>query len=105
MIKLSSEKFQILLLKGGNILNYMVQLSEILDIINQVLETSDITEKDINEELSVLGISSIMIISIVIAIEEKYNIEIPDEYLLNTGIGTINKILGVVTSVMKEKII
>lgn len=83
----------------------LVQLSEILDIINQVLETSEITEKDINEELSVLGISSIMLISIVIAIEEKYNIEIPDEYLLNTGIGTVNKILDIVMSVMKEKTI
>ena len=80
----------------------MVQLSEIINIINQVLKTSEITEKDINEDLSVLGITSIMFISIVLAIEEKYNIEIPDEYLLKTEIGTVNKILDIVTSVMKE---
>lgn len=86
-------------------MNCLVQLSEILNIINRVLETSEITERDINEDLSVLGISSIMFISIVVAIEEKYNIEIPDEYLLTTGIGTVNKILDIVTSVMKEKTI
>ena len=83
----------------------LVQLSEILNIINQVLETSEITERDINEDLSILGISSIMFISIVIAIEEKYSIEIPDEYLLFTEIGTVNKILDIVTSVMEEKTI
>ncbi len=83
----------------------LVQLSEILNIINRVLETSEITERDINEDLSVLGISSIMFISIVVDIEEKYNIEIPDEYLLFTEIGTVNKIIDIVTSVMKEKTI
>lgn len=83
-------------------MNCLVQLSEIINIINQVLKTSEITEKDINEDLSVLGITSIMFISIVLAIEEKYNIEIPDEYLLKTEIGTVNKILDIVTSVMKE---
>jgi len=86
-------------------LHCLVQLSEILNIINQVLETSEITERDINEDLSILGISSIMFISIVIAIEEKYSIEIPDEYLLFTEIGTVNKILDIVTSVMEEKTI
>lgn len=46
-----------------------------------------------------------MFISIVVDIEEKYNIEIPDEYLLFTEIGTVNKIIDIVTSVMKEKTI
>ena len=82
----------------------VVKVSEILDIINSILKTSKITEEDINEELSVLGVSSIMFISIVIAIEEKYNIEIPDEYLLNTEIGTVNKILAIVTTVIEEKL-
>ena len=82
----------------------MVKVSEILDIINSILETSEITEKDINEDLSMLGMSSIMYISVVIAIEEKYNIEIPDEYLLNAEIGTVNKIFDIVTTVIEEKL-
>lgn len=83
----------------------VVKVSEILDIINSVLKTSEITEEDINKELSILGVSSIMFISIVIAIEEKYDIEIPDEYLLSTKIGTVNKILDVVTMAIGEKAI
>lgn len=79
----------------------MVILHEILDIINSNLKISEVTEEDIYEELSNLGVSSIMIISIIIAIEEKYNIEIPDEYLLNSQIGTIYKICNIVTSLIE----
>ena len=82
----------------------VVNVSEILDIINSILETSEITQNDINEDLSMLGINSIMFISIIIAIEEKYNIEIPDEYLLTAGIGTVNMIIDIVTTVIEGKL-
>ena len=81
----------------------MVKVSEILDIINAILETAEITEEDANNDLSALGVSSIMYISIVIAIEEKYNIEIPDEFLLNTEFGTVNKIFNIVTATIAKK--
>ena len=82
----------------------VVKISDIIDIINSILETTQITPKDIYEDLSVFGLTSIMYISVVIAIEEKYNIEIPDEYLLNAEIGTVHKIFNLVTMVVKGKL-
>ena len=80
----------------------LVNIDDIINIINSTLDKCEITHNDINEDLLSLGVNSIMFISIVIALEEKYSIEIPDEYLLTTKIGTVNKIFDIVTSVINE---
>ena len=95
-LKVQNDSREIIQEKGNIKDNNMINVSEILDIINSVLKISEITEEDINKELADLGVTSIMYISIVIAIEEKYSIVIPDEYLLTTEIGTVKKIHDVV---------
>ena len=80
-----------------------VNANDILKIVNNVLRTHEVTEMDIDKELSSLGVSSTMFISIVIDLEEKYNVEIPDEYLFSTEIGTVNKMIGILSKLIEER--
>lgn len=71
-------------------------MKEINLIITEILKEG-FSEIDINEDqedsnLIELGLDSISLIRIIVAIEERFGIEIPDEYLVLSEIDTINKI-------------
>jgi len=63
---------------------------------------SDMSEY-LDTDLSVSGLDSIMFISIVVALEEAFEIEVPDEKLLITEMNTINKMLDVVSAAIESK--
>lgn len=69
---------------------------KILEIVNTNIEDVVIKPEQSDEELSQLGIDSIAFIRIVVALEEVFGIEIPDEKLLVMEMGTINKMVNVV---------
>lgn len=73
---------------------------EILYMINQILQINGIEITDYNEDISTLGISSIDFIQIVVSIEEKYSIEIPDEYLNIFNMNSISKIYDIVSQIL-----
>ena len=58
-----------------------------------------------DEDLNVIGIDSISFIQIVVALEDNFEIEIPDEKLILEEIGTFNKITMVVASVLNARVI
>lgn len=69
---------------------------EILEMVNQILQINGIEIADYDEDISALGISSIDFIQIVVSLEEKYSIEIPDEYLNIFNMNSISKIHEIV---------
>ena len=58
-----------------------------------------------DEDLNVIGIDSISFIQIVVALEDNFEIEIPDEKLMLEEMGTFNKIIMVVASVLNARVI
>ena len=74
----------------------------ILDVVNKCInskEDEDMIEIDntqLDDDLVELGVDSITFIRIVVELEELFEIEIPDEKLLITEMGTNHKIVEVV---------
>ena len=81
------------------------EISEkVLDIIKTNIGI-EIYPWQFDEDLNVIGIDSISFIQIVVALEENFEIEIPDEKLILEEIGTFNKITMVVASVLNARVI
>ncbi|MDR1181299.1 MAG: acyl carrier protein [Bacteroidales bacterium] len=87
---------------------------EVLDIINSILHSRAdedkqkkepitlLTKEQIETDFSELNIDSITFISIVVSLENEYELEIPDEYLLMTEMNSINKIHQVLKEVTEN---
>ena len=63
------------------------------------MENSPILSNQLEEDLSLLGMDSVIFISVVIALEEEFDIEIPDEKLSLNEMNTIAKIMDVISSI------
>lgn len=72
----------------------------VLEIINEYIDDTEVTVNQFDDSLVDLGMDSIMFIRIVVALEEIFDIEIPDEKLLITEMDTINKVIGLITSLI-----
>ena len=79
-----------------------ITINSILSIINENVENVEITTRQIDEDLSLLGMDSVKFIRIIVALEETFQIEISDENLLITEMGTVNKMLSVVLAAKKN---
>lgn len=77
-------------------------LETILEIVNTNIENAEIDLEESDDDLSLIGMDSIAFIRIVVALEETFEIEVPDEKLLITEMETLNKILEVV--ILEKKI-
>ena len=67
-----------------------------MNLVNTILVVNNIKVHDYDEDIISLGISSIDFIQIVVAIEEQYFIELPDEYLIMSNMNNISKITEIV---------
>lgn len=74
----------------------------IIEIVNNNIQETEIMTDQIDRDLSELGMDSISFIRIVVALEEIFNIEIPDEYLLFTAMNTVVKMVDVVTEEIEK---
>ena len=77
---------------------------KVLDIIKTNIGI-EIYPWQFDEDLNVIGIDSISFIQIVVALEDNFEIEIPDEKLLMEEMGTFNKITMVVASALNSRVI
>ena len=75
---------------------------KILEIINNNMENIDIKPEQGDYDLSLLGMDSIIFIHIIVVLEEVFDIEVPDEYLLISEMGTLNKIISVVSTTIEN---
>lgn len=78
-------------------------LDKVLKVLNANLENTEITSEQIDEDLSALGMDSITFIRVIVALEEAFDIEIPDEYLLLTEMNTISKMTNVISAVLDNQ--
>ncbi len=74
---------------------------KVLEIINSNIEQANIAVEQGDEDLSLLGMDSIAFIKIIVAIEESFKIEVPDEKLLITEMGTLNKMADVISTALE----
>ena len=77
-------------------------LDKILKIVNDNIENGEVSSDKIDDELSALGMNSISFIQIIVSIEEAFNLEIPDEKLFIAEMGTVNKMLEVIMTQIKN---
>ena len=78
-------------------------LDKVLKVLNANLENTEITSEQIDEDLSALGMDSITFIRVIVVLEEAFDIEIPDEYLLLTEMNTISKMTEVISAVLDHQ--
>lgn len=71
-------------------------------VVNEVIPEANMNIAKCDENLQNCGMNSIEFISIIVALEEKLEIEIPDEYLLITQMNTVTKICNVLSEVLDE---
>lgn len=74
--------------------------NEIINLVNEVLSLNN-TNFDLEEDLSNYGLTSMNLVSIVVDLEEKFNIEFPDEFLIIDNLNTINKIQVCIEKLLK----
>lgn len=77
-------------------------LKKIIKTINDILLDLELSSEQINVDLTSLGMDSIAFIHIIVALEENFDIEIPDDKLLLTEMNTVKKIYDVVFEEMNE---
>ncbi len=69
-----------------------VSVQKIIEILNTALDDLNLAGDNCDMDFSALGIDSIAFITIVVALEEEFDCEFPDEKLLISEMNTVNKI-------------
>ena len=67
------------------------------------MDNIKIDAEQIDKDLSVIGMDSLVFMRVIVALEEEFDIEIPDEKLLMPEMNTVSKILDVVSTTLAEK--
>lgn len=82
-----------------------INKDEICKVISDVLEIDVDLANNIgeNEDLVVMGMDSIKFISIVVALEEAFEIEYPDESLFIAQSNTLKKLVSIVSDALEKK--
>ena len=81
-------------------MNNMENIQEkILEISNDKIENG-VSKNQVDDDLSQLGMDSLKFISIVVTLEENFDIEVPDEYLLMTEMNTVRKMVKIVSEAL-----
>ncbi len=79
-----------------------VTIENVLEVVNST-EKFEITTKQLEENLPDLGMDSVTFIQIIVALEEKFECEIPDEKLLITEMDTVQKMIDVLQTLYDEQ--
>lgn len=75
--------------------------SEIRRIVSETIKfTTSIDNLDTNADLREVGLNSITFVGIIVAIEDQYCIEIPDDYLIIDFGNTISKLCEIIMKVV-----
>ena len=78
-------------------------LNRVLKILNKNMDNIKIDVAQIDKDLSVIGMDSLVFIRVIVALEEEFDIEFPDDKLLMSEMNTVSKILDVVADTLAEK--
>lgn len=78
-------------------------IQKIIEIVTRNTGNELLSPLELHCELSELGMSSMAFIQIVVELEETFDIEIPDEKLMMSQMGTLDQIINVVWDALKLK--
>ena len=76
-----------------------IAVEKIIEILNENIESVEISQNALNQDLCELGMDSITFIKIIVALEEKFECEVPDSKLVINEMNTANKILKVLKDI------
>lgn len=82
----------------------IISKDKILEIVNYNLEDTSIQIEQFDLELDTVGMDSITFIKIIVDLEESFELEIPDEFLLLLKMNTINKMYETLSFVSEKKL-
>ncbi len=77
--------------------------NEIRKIVGEVLDVEEVQTVDIKQDLEKFGLDSVNYVKLIIALEDHYDILIPDEYLELTNIRSIYDICKLIAEVMQHE--
>ena len=77
-------------------------VEKIAIIIDSIVEKININTLGPDDDLQQMGMDSISFIRIIVTIEEDFEIEFPDDYLLMDNMNTLNKITDIVMMLQCE---
>lgn len=80
-----------------------ISTDKIFEIVNSILKNSEITKNNVDENIYELGMDSIAFIHIIVALEEEFECEIPDDKLLINEMDTVKKIIDVLQTLYDEQ--
>ena len=73
-----------------------ISIDKLIEVLSSVISDIYFDEISYDEDLSVMGMDSMEFVTIVVALEEEFDCEIPDEKLLISELNTVNKIYEVI---------
>ena len=79
-----------------------VTKEKIIKIISSTIKNIQITPEQYDQDLQKLGMDSIKFIHTIVLLEKEFECEIPDEKLLMSEMGTIEKIMSVLQELHNE---
>ena len=79
-----------------------ITIENVLEIVNSK-EKLEITTEQLEKNLPYLGMDPISFIQIIVAWEEEFDCEIPDEKLLITEMDTVQKMIGVLQALYDDQ--
>ena len=69
-----------------------ITVESIIEILNSLDENIMITGEQADEDLTALGVDSIVFIKFIVAMEEEFDCEIPDSKLILSEMNSVSKI-------------
>ena len=74
----------------------------VIEIVGKYVMLNNEDENLYEQSLTNMGMESISFVRIIIDLEEQFEIEIPDELLIRSGLDTIQRITEVVFAIVKD---
>lgn len=81
-----------------------ITTAKVIEILNASIDNAPINIGVMDKDLSEIGVDSLLFIKIIVAIEEEFECEIPDEKLLIAEMNTVNKIISILQDLYTESI-
>lgn len=79
-----------------------ITTTKIIEVLNKNIDNSPINIENLDRDLSEIGVDSMQFITIIVALEEEFECEIPDEKLLISEMNTVNKIIEILQDIYSE---
>lgn len=81
-----------------------ITTAKVIEIFNACIDNAPINMDVMDNDLSAIGVDSLVFIKIIVALEEEFECEIPDEKLLISEMNTVNKIIGILQDLYTKSI-